>query len=214
MSDKEILAKIIRDLRGCTPPLSSGDVEKATKTLAKIRTYNRDKFPKLVDTDKFKDTSGTTPGNLAEALLWKLGKWKVYKNFASNFTNSQPKITQTDVVLSAFARHLKNTGAPIYDQHALRALWAISSEFSASDVKNCKSVLFDGKNKWKKSGSGGDTVKCYELFLTHMKTLAESNNAASMEALDKLLMPLGQAIKRSTGSYKEFCELCNFRSEA
>src|SRR6185437_7897183 len=101
------------------------------------------------------DSSVGTPANLSEALLWKLGKWKSYKKFASNYKNSAAQPTKTDVVFFAFARHLEDRdNNPIYDQHAIRALWAICGKLTPEECERCKSVLLDGEGKWKTTGSG------------------------------------------------------------
>ena len=191
--------------------MNKGTVENAVKALSELGyQYDNKRFPALVGTENFVDTSCETPSNLAEALLWKLGKWQIYKKFATNYTADNPKPTKQNVVFFAFARHLNDNNNPIYDQHAIRALWAICGKLTASERKKCKSLLFDGKNKWKQAGSGGDTIECYELFVRHINDLVGENNAASKGEIDRLLMPLGQAIKKSTGSYVEFSKLCGW----
>lgn len=215
MSDKAILKNLIARLRKAVAEgeLTEEVVKQATEKLSEIRKYDDEKFPALAGTDKFKDTSGSTPANLAEALLWKLGKWKVYKKFAAYYKAESPNPTKTDVVLFAFVKHLKDKEIPIYDQHAIRALWAICGALTEAEVRSCKSLLFDGKNKWKATGSGTDTIECYELFVRHMSTLTAANGAPSIGKMDRLLMPLGQSIKRSTNSYQEFRELCGWSTE-
>lgn len=50
-------------------------VDAAIKNLAELGyQYDYERFPALVGTKSFTDTSRTTPTNLAEALIWKLGK--------------------------------------------------------------------------------------------------------------------------------------------
>jgi len=175
--------------------------------------YDDGTFPALVDTENFRDTSRNTPANLAEALLWKLGKWKVYKKFAANYVSEDSLATKTDVVLFAFARHLKHKDNPIYDQHAMRALWAICGKLTDEEKKKCKSLLFDRKGKWKSVASGGDTIECYELFRRHLDNLVNVEGGPTKGKIDRLLMPLGQAIKKSTDSYEGFCHLCGWQSD-
>lgn len=215
MPNVQTLKPLIASLQKATQGegLTEEIVEAAVDSLSKLRSYDHEKFPTLVDTNKFIDTSTDTPANLAEALLWKLGKWKVYKKFASNYALEDSSATKTDVVLFAFAKHLKDKDNPIYDQHAIRALWAICGNFTKDERDRCKSLLFDGKGEWKVTGSGGDTIECYKLFLKHMTKLVAAKGAASSGEIDRLLMPLGQAIKKATASYKEFCALCRWPSE-
>lgn len=213
MTKKNILENLIAELQKAIANggMNKGTVENAVKALSELGyQYDNKRFPALVGTETFVDTSCETPSNLAEALLWKLGKWQTYKKFAANYTSDNAKPTKQNVVFFAFARHLKDKNNPIYDQHAIRALWAICGKLTTSERKKCKSLLFDGKNKWKQAGSGGDTIECYELFVRHINDLVDTNKAASKGEIDRLLMPLGQAIKKSTGSYVEFYKLCGW----
>lgn len=189
-------------------------VDAAIKTLSKLGyQYDYKRFPILVGTEAFTDISRDTPSNLAESLLWKLGKWQSYKRFAANYTNKDSKPTKTDVVFFAFAKHLKDKDNPIYDQHAIRALWAICGKLTDDEKKKCRSLLFDGNNKWKQAGSGGDTIDCYELFVKHLNDLVSVSDGASKGEIDRLLMPLGQAIKKITKTYAEFHLLCGWSSQ-
>jgi hypothetical protein len=178
--------------------------------------YEALKFPPLPDNTADFDTSvGDAPRTLAEAMLWKLGKWPAYKSFSKNFCNAQHRVSADGgVVFSAFALHLQDQSNPIYDQHAIRALWAISS-FSDEEEKRCTSLLFKGNGDWKDAGSGDDGA-CYQVFVRHVSALCERNRIEHGK-LDKLLMPLGQAIKDRTrsdaktlggGARKYFSALC------
>jgi hypothetical protein len=60
--------------------------------------------------------------------------------------------------------------------------------------------------------SGGYTVECYELFVKHMNELVSMDKGLTNIEIDHLLMPLGQAIKKSTNSFDEFVDLCGFAS--
>ena len=127
--------------------INKGIVENAIKALADLGyQYDDKRFPTLRGTENFADTSGKTPSNLAEALLWKLGKWQSYKNFVANYTDDDAKPTKQNVVFFAFARYLKDKNNPIYDQHAIRALWAICGKLTVNERKKCKTLLFDGNN--------------------------------------------------------------------
>lgn len=172
--------------------------------------YDHDLFPDLENTENYKDSIGESPSNLAEALLWKLGKWKSYKRFAAYYVDTCLTPTQTDVVFYAFARHLKDRSNPIYDQHAIRALWAICGNLSDAETSSCRSLLFDRHDKWKQVGSGSATIECYNIFVKHVRTLMIGKTGPSLTELDRLLMPLGQAIKRTTNTYAEFQRLCGW----
>jgi len=189
--------------------LDKAAVADATKELEKLGyQYDKESFPPLVGTEKFSNDSADSPQGLAEALLWKLGKWKAYKKFCENYAAEQPVPTKTDVVFYAFAMHLKDKNNPIYDQHAIRSLWAICGKLTSDERHKCKSLLFDKKNKWKQSGTGKSAIDCYSIFVKHVNDLVSVSEGASKSELDRLLMPLGQAIKESTKTYAEFDALC------
>lgn len=175
--------------------------------------YDSESFPALFGTESFKDTSGDTPSNLAEALLWKLGKWKSYKRFSKNYSTTDSKATNTDVVFFAFAKHLKDKDNPIYDQHAIRALWAICGKLSDDEKKKCRSVLIDSNDRWKQTGSGRDTIECYELYVRRINELVSVIGAPTKSEIDRLLMPLGQAIKRETRTGTHFYSLCGWSGD-
>lgn len=213
MTTRVSLQNIVVALQTATAngQLTKQTVDTAIKNLSGLGyEYDNKQFPALVNTENFTDASGETPSNLAEALLWKLGKWKSYKKFCANYMNNNAKATKQDVVFFAFARHLKDKNNPIYDQHAIRALWAICGDFTEEESKKCKSVLFNRKDKWKQTGSGGDAIECYELYRKHIDDLVAVNNGATKAQIDRLLMPLGQAIKKETDSYGKFCSLCGW----
>ena len=186
--------------------MSSENVLAATQYLAKLGyKYDYETFPKLMNTNTFVNVKNDTPVNLAEALLWKLGKWKSYKKFCSQFETGIPEPTRTDVVFYAFARHLKDQNNPIYDQHTLRALWAVDSKLNTDEITKIKNSLLDGTKKWKQTMSGRHTIDCYNIYCAHINEITK--NGASLKEIDLLLMPLGQAIKDSTTNYIEFLEL-------
>lgn len=210
---QESLGGILADLRGSIArrALDRRAVSNACRALENVNEnyrYDDGAFPQLTDTHQFVVHVGTTPTNLAEAMLWKLGRWKAYKRFAANYKDPLAEPTTQDVVLFGFARHLKDKSRPIYDQHAIRAIWAIDDNLTPAESAICKSVLFDTHHKWKASGSGSDTIDCYNLFVRRVANLAPAEGNVTNIELDRLLMPLGQAIKELTGSYEEFMALC------
>lgn len=178
--------------------------------------YDKNKFPALCNTESFDSTIGSTPANLAEALLWKLGKWPAYKTFVENYKNKDLEVSATGgVVFSVFAKHLQNNDHPIYDQHAIRAIWAIC-ELDGKQQALCKKLLVKKSGEWKDAGSGDDG-SCYKLFVYWIKKICEENKLEH-KYLDTLLMPLGQALKKATrtkskdeSDYQKFIELCNIK---
>lgn len=148
---------------------------------------------------------------LAEALLWKMGKWKVYEKFVKHHHRpSGPG--KTDVMFYAFARHLdKPFDEPIYDQHALRALWAIVPDDKRREFDaECAPLLVNSKGRakdgWKVNGSGSSSTAAYVLYVKTVKGVA--NKECHLGTLDQLLMPLGQALKKRTKTLADFRELC------
>lgn len=213
MTKENPLGKLITSLQKKISEggLDKSVIEEATKELAKLGyQYDDDRFPLLVGTEDFSNNSSDSPQGLAEALLWKLGKWKAYKKFCDSYAAEQPVPTKTDVVFYAFAMHLKDKNNPIYDQHAIRSIWAISGRLTDDERQKCKSLLFDKRNEWKQSGTGKDAIDCYSIFVNHVNDLVSASGGASKSKLDRLLMPLGQAIKRSTKTYIEFAALCGW----
>lgn len=168
-------------------------------------TYDDDKFPPLksghnyaVHSNRYIDLQEiNAPTDLAEAMLWKLGRWTAYKNFVKSYDNPHLFVSsEGGVVMTAFAKHLRNAENPIYDQHAVRSLWAIAP-LDKAELISCESLLVDRHGNWKESGSGKSALACYELFLKHTLKIREANGVSFFE-LDRLMMPLGQALKIAT----------------
>ncbi len=206
MSLPELIASLQKSVS--SGGMTSAIVAKSIKELATLgHQYDYDTFPKLENTEDFIDDSGETPRNLAEALLWKLGKWKSYKKFAMQYSQENSQPTDTDVVFFAFAKHLKNQNNPIYDQHAIRAMWAICSNLTEDEKAKCKRLLMNTKEEWKEAGSGSSAVNCYNIYVRHLNDMVKAG--ATKREIDLLLMPLGQALKKSTRNFRKFSALCN-----
>ncbi|QEY63797.1 hypothetical protein FXN65_17710 [Metapseudomonas lalkuanensis] len=213
MTKESPLGKLIASLQKkiLEDGLDKASIEGAIKELENLGyQYNEDRFPPLVGTENFSNNISDSPQDLAEALLWKLGRWKAYKRFCETYAAEQPVPTKTDVVFYAFAMHLRDKNNPIYDQHAIRSLWAVFGKLTADERQKCKSLLFDKKNKWKQSGTGKSAVDCYTIFVKYVNDLIAASGGANKSELDRLLMPLGQAIKESTETYAEFDALCGW----
>lgn len=204
MGESKPLYDLVRKLQGVIEEgmLDKKVIDNSVRELIALgyKAYDKGKFPPLENTYKFEGKIFNTPTNLAEALIWKLGKWKAYTSFVENYNNKELKVTKKGgVVFSAFAKHLQDNRNPIYDQHAIRAIWAIC-KLNKDECERCHSLLFDRSGKWKNTGSGDDG-SCYELFVKYIDELSVKNDLSN-EELDRLLMPLGQAIKKATKTRK------------
>jgi hypothetical protein len=105
---KSSLGKLIASLQQA---IANGGMKRKTvvdaiETLSELGyKYDGERFPALADSGTFSVTNSETPSNLAEALLWKLGKWKSYKQFSAYYMNKDVVPKTTDVVFL----HLPNT---------------------------------------------------------------------------------------------------------
>jgi hypothetical protein len=157
--------------------LSRTRLREAAKDLGRLgfKQYDTDKFPRLGYNATFgPGKPGKAPRDLAEALLWKLGKWKTSQSFVTSFNDPRLKVSaKGGVVFSAFAKHLQDPKNPIFDQHALRAVWAICG-LTKQEEEHCCSMLFDQSGKWKRSPSGDD-ASCYQIFVNHVRALCDAN---------------------------------------
>lgn len=221
---KSLIAMLQIQIAGAS--LSSQNIDDAISLLRRFgyKAYDEKKFPALRTNHEYGQQSTryedlerqNSPTTLAEAMLWKLGKWNAYKSFVRNYYKPELLVAnEGGVVMTAFAKHLQNQTNPIYDQHAVRSLWAIAP-LNEVEFVACKSFLIDGKGYWKESGSGQSAVACYELFVKHTSNICE-RNSVSLRKLDHLLMPLGQALKIVTGEknkgktdFEEFKAICGF----
>jgi len=172
--------------------------------------YDKETYPTLSETELFLPNTEDSPQNLAEALLWKLGKWPAYKNFVQYYEEKDKKPTKTDIIFYAFAKHLKDNSEPIFDQHTLRSMWAVDSSLTEKERLLCRKFLMNNKGKWKQSGSGSSGMQCYELYKRFIRRVQSFYN--DLKRFDMLLMSLGQALKKNTISYGEFRDLCNFNN--
>ncbi len=175
----------------------------ALKEIDEAYEYNLSVFPCLPkNTSSWNHVTKGEPSSLAEALLWKMGKWKVYRQFCKYYAASSRKPKRTDVVFYAFAQHLKDKSNPIYDQHALRALWCIDEGLSEEQRQICKRLLL-GKPRektkdvqWKSILGGAGAENGYRLYCDRLTSLCPDGGSPTPDELDKLLMPLGRAIKQ------------------
>jgi hypothetical protein len=210
MTTKDQLKNLISDLRcqikECK--LTQKTVCEARQKLRRIGyEYDTDLFPPLPGNHTWDEPSLATPQSLSEALLWKMGKWEIYKSFVAHYTGLSGGPKKTDVVFYAFAQHLQAPSNPIYDQHALRALWAIDTTFTQEQNDLCRKLLAKRNGDWKPIASGAGAHDGYKLYVLRLKNLSEGDECASLNDLDKLLMPLGQALKEITLNISDFLQL-------
>jgi len=185
--------------------MTAKEVEDGIGDLIKIDSkycYDDDKFPPLRDAKQWSNGGLESPTNLAEALLWKMGKWKAYKSFAAYYSSGNSEPSTDSAVFYAFAKHLRDRKEPIFDQHSLRALWAIRGNWDKDAEQKCKKFLFSKKCIWKEAGSGPTAYACYQLFRESL--LSTKRVEVTADHLDQLLMPLGRAIKKCTDNYDDF----------
>lgn len=163
-------------LLGCLPTASSC-LEKNGFS------YDANKFPEVDYSAIAKGCSTDRPSTLAEAMIWKLGRWSAYVRFRKNFQAASPEPTSTDVVLFAFSKHLKDPdNNPIYDQHVVRALWAITREKGMKH--KLQSLLFHQNGKWKESSSGKTAICCYHWYVNTLRgLLGASKNQRTLSQL-------------------------------
>jgi hypothetical protein len=112
---QELLGSIISDLRRAIGKRSLdrpavGDACRALENVNENYRYDDGAFPQLTDTHQFVMNVGCTPANLAEAMLWKLGRWKAYKKFAANYKDPRAEPTSTAKLTASKSR--ENAGDP------------------------------------------------------------------------------------------------------
>ena len=218
---RQIVKDIIRQLRdGMEDGLTADDIEdsinKINNHLPRQYHYNCKKFPALKRTKHLSMGSIVTPQSVAEAYIWKQGKWKEYGKFVGWYYYPDAKPPKDRIVMYAYAKHLRDPSLPIFDQHALRSLWAISDVLWAARLDPCKDYLVVAKtNNWKDSGnSRTSALLCYRLFCAEFIATRAANNI-SQYRFDQLLWSLGKALKSisktHTGGrgndYDEFCDI-------
>jgi len=256
-SKNRTLSKIVSELRRNWPVLDEELVEKAIadlKGLEKVRddagvenpkyVYDINTFPPLSKKKRgnYSIDVGTEPTTLAEALIWNLGKWNSYLTFVDDYEDESTGHDDRDnaVVFYGFAKHMRKRSNPIFDQHAARALWAISKDLWGS--QNVDQSLKGRSNyqghfgdlffhyltrqngNWKDVGDGRTTMACYSLYCRQIRAVCKKSGI-SHDTIDKLLMPLGQALKdrserdkngdklkKGSSPYQEFLRIVGQRS--
>lgn len=208
MKDKNNIQRIIFSLRkhANNGTLDETIVFKFTTELSRYGyQYAKVIYPTIPPDYHWPIPTLNAPQTLSEALLWKMGKWSIYKSFVEHYKNSTSVPAKTDVVFYAFAKHLRDSTRPIYDQHVLRALWAIDTNLTVRQIGICHALLINKKDgKWKPIASGSKTQEGYDLYVDRIINLCKGG--ATQSSLDKLFMPLGRAIKENTANIDEFMQ--------
>ncbi|NIT55035.1 MAG: hypothetical protein GWN00_01945 [Aliifodinibius sp.] len=167
--------------------------------------YNSNLYPRLSHTERFSVSVDDSPNNLAEALLWKLGKWNIYRKFVGYYENDRSMPTTSDFILYAFAKHLKNNSNAIVDQHTIRAMWAIDDSLTKEEIYACRKFLMNKKGQWRAGGSGKSGLICYHAYMKFVENLEKGG--ADIREYDRLLMPLGKALKDKAKNHEMFIRL-------
>lgn len=210
---KEILKEIIHNLRDKVnnKNLDKKSLEKIKEDLEKINyKYDENKYPPI-NLDKFKNIEfqiNDSPVNLAEAFLWKLGKWKEYKQFVSRYHENDIQTPDNAVIYYAFAKFLKEPNEnPIFDQHAFRAIVAICFE-KLSDMHTTEWYIGKDDYEWSSGIEKKVAKDSYNFFVKKVKEIVNNNSQKdfSLKEFDSVLMPLGKAIKKNYKNFKEFYE--------
>ena len=220
LEEREKFREIINELRSCNVDKSKRQHNKLREFIEQLSaigvSYNK-KYPKLVaDNITYGFKIPNSPETLAEAMIWKLGKWEAYKNFIGNYTKyknnpNSPVTIEGGIVFSAFAKHLADpVNSPIYDQHSLRGLWAICS--FTYEENNLIDRLLKGKDNKLGAIDGNkvDLESSYALFHRKINAICKINSVTNQD-LDQLLMPLGQALKKNF-TRNELLKIINFET--
>jgi len=223
--ERDDVRALIKDLReevkGCCSSqyaMSTENLGCFADYLAEISPYKYDKnkYPSLIYRGPKKYALAEEPTSLAQLFIWKRGDWTKFENFVEYYLNSAwDEAPKKRVVNFAFAQHLKSHGElPIFDQHSARAIWAIMGS-SHSRWDNYQDYSFYKPTHWRTDSEYLRVhlqADCYYEFLGHVWLLAAGGENLVQEyaAADKLLMPLGKAIKDHVKTLDEFRDLCNF----
>jgi hypothetical protein len=210
------LKKMVTQIRSALlgkRPIDLDKYKSGLAALGKSYTYKTTQYPDFELPSDLKHRTSDTPTNLAEAFIWKTTFWNKYGKFVDAYKNGGPP--QGDyITFWAYAMYLRNPDLPIFDQHALRAVWALSSTVKVSDLSNLREFLLAG-DSWELYAKGSTAKKCYDYFVRRVGSLA--GDRLDIREFDKVLMPLGKALKdfstngrgAYSSDYASFCEICS-----
>lgn len=218
---KALIKELRREVRLCCNPtnaMSAENFSSFSDYLAEITPYkhDKDKYPPLVFMGPEEYSLGEEPETLAQLYIWKRGDWSKFENFVGYYLDRDlDEPPKKGAVNFAFAHHLKSRGKlPIFDQHSARALWAIMGN-SRPKWRNYQDYLFYKPTHWRTESEYLQVylqASCYRDFLEDMEYLAGGCDdlVSQYAAADKLLMPLGKAIKEHVKDLDNFEKLCGF----
>jgi hypothetical protein len=196
---------------------------KQLKKIDKSYRYEAKKYPDLkkgrIDFPKEPKKDENFPQNPAEALLWKQGDWLKYRKFLKWGSSKETPNPPARIVQYAFALYLKDMdgGRPIFDQHSLRALWAIRRKGRKKNgAQCCYKYLLSDEGSWKGTPGSGSPVASYDWYRKELEEIVNIVPIDLRNDFDKLLMPLGKALKKLSKPptnwritvYEEFLYLC------
>ena len=175
------------------------------KSIRSVFVYDDERYPNLAHRGEYVARRSDYPVSLAEAYIWKRGDWKKYRNFCEYYSmEGAPDKERSAPVFFYFARHLADKNNAIYDQHGLRAAWALSSGTVPDMEEKLKEALLTREKKWQKSGKAKAMHECHEFYVEFIDSIVKKSAPLTREELDHFLMPLGKAIKILTKSYSDF----------
>jgi hypothetical protein len=181
-------------------------VERTTSTYR----YKDETYPDFAIPDKLGVSRKDYPATLAEMFIWKQTDWPKYLKFRDWYN---PKLAmaapQGGAVHYAFAKYLAKKGKePIFDQHSCRAIWALLKPLPGFDDSLYKSYLTH-KGSWNSGQNEDDVpVDCYWQYL---EDAARFTSPANYDALNKLLMPLGRAVRAYSSPGRDFANFVTVR---
>jgi len=201
---KEITCKIRSGL--ASEAFSEDILEKIKKELSTAGYKYDTSYPSISFPIGSPNKIPTGPGSLAEALLWKLNRWKSYIEFIKYYKKITNEPDNSGFINFQFANHLADhSNNPIVDQHTLRCYWAINFNLNEHTNNALKSFLVKSNGEWKESGSGKSGKLCCSEYVKFVAGI-KSKYSVELDSADKLFMPLGSAIKEQFTNYSDFYE--------
>jgi hypothetical protein len=120
--------------------------------------------------NNYSEPSKAYPTTLAEALIWKLGKWKTFMKFTAHYQKTLDEVPKTGVVFYAFARHLAEEKEPILTSMRYEPLGRCVRTIKAK-VKQLKNRFFIVKERRKGNGNQTEQEKTTVSVLTFTKII-------------------------------------------
>lgn len=205
----EIISTLLNKSKGLISKkkFNVGELDRLNKKLKGIGySYKAKKHPKFEVDKVCKTKSGMVPTSLAEVFVWKLGRWQAFKKFESMCLDSEISPSESQVVIYALSKYLTEDGAPIFDQHVLRAMRYIDPSLSDQDKNKIDRALQTKTVNWSRLMSGKTVNDCYKLYVKFVSAV-QKESGIELAQLDSFLMPLGEAIKKHFKSENDILSL-------